>query len=522
MSVPAGWQPLSKPNRRARADPFHVTPFARLARAHAFISVGDALVAIALAQSLFFDLNPNDARWKVFLYLGLTMAPLALVAPFIGPALDRAKGGRRWMIVAVNAVRAVVCLMMLNDLHSLLLFPEAFTVLAMGKGYQLALRAIVPTVVRDDAELVEANSKLQLLSGLAAPTAGLLAAPSYWIAGSQGVLALAVGAYAIGTIAALRVPTTQVAPLPPSAEEAAELRKVGILLAASAMALIRGIVGFLTFLLLFDLRSGPTWHLGIVLGLTGGGALVGAAVAPRLREAMTEEHMLMTVLGFAVVVAGGAAWAGGLAASAALSGTVAVVATCGKLAFDSLVQRDAPDANRGRSFARFEVRFQLVWVIGAVIPLLLLPIPARAGFLAVAATAAFALVSYIVGQRSARHQEEDGPPPASDHAPPAELGFRADDDPAAIVERPGAPDPTHLDATAIDPASIDPTVVHTEAVDPTVVDPTAVPPAQPPRSPIYDGEQEGDFAPSGDDVGDTATWQVAEPLWGADPSDPGR
>ena len=43
--------------------------------------MADALVAMALAGSLFFDLDPNEARWKVFLYLALTMAPLAIVAP---------------------------------------------------------------------------------------------------------------------------------------------------------------------------------------------------------------------------------------------------------------------------------------------------------------------------------------------------------------------------------------------------------------------------------------------------------
>jgi hypothetical protein len=471
MSVPDGWQPLSKPARRAGADAFHLSPFARLARAHSFTSVGDALVTIALAGSLFFDINPNDARWKVFLYLALTVAPLALVAPFIGPALDRSHGGRRWMIVAVNAIRAVVCLMMLDDLNSLILFPEAFVVLAMGKGYALARSAIVPTVVRDDAELVEANSKLQLLSGLAAPGAGVLAAPAYAIAGPQAVLFLAVLAYAIGTIAALRVPTTQVAALPVSAIEAAELRSVGIILAASAMGLVRGIVGFLTFLLLFDLRSGPTWHLGIVLGVTGAGALIGSVLAPRLREAMSEERMLMAVLALAVAVGAGAAWVGGLAAAAVLSGTVAVVSTSGKLAFDSLVQRDAPDANRGRSFARFEVRFQLVWVIGAMLPLLLLPIPERVGFVVVSGTAAFALVSYVVGQRSARRSHAD-------------LGRAA---------TPGD------------------------------------------RPAIYDGEDEGDFHPydepydepgddtrrhtrhdAGDDTADLAPWQVAEPEWGPD------
>src|SRR5688500_16970044 len=223
MNAPEGWQPISRA-RRQGADAFHLSPFSRLARAHALSAAGDALLTIALAGSLFFDLDPNDARWKIVLYLALTMAPLALVAPFIGPALDRSHGGRRWMIVVVNAVRAVLCLVMLDDLDSLLLFPEAFTVLAMGKAYGVARAAVVPTVVRTDAELVEANSKLQLLSGLAVPLAAIPAGIAFAIAGSQGVLVVAVLVYAAGALAALRIPATQVADAPATAAESTELR----------------------------------------------------------------------------------------------------------------------------------------------------------------------------------------------------------------------------------------------------------------------------------------------------------
>ena len=407
MSEADGWQPLSKPRRRAGADAFHLSPFARLARTHVITAVADALVTLALAGSLFFDLDPNEARWKVFLYLILTVAPLAFVAPFIGPALDQSLGGRRWMMVAVNGVRAVVCLVMLDDLDSLVLFPEAFAVLAMGKAYGVARSALVPTVVHNDAELVEANSKLQLLSGLAAPAGGLVAGPAYAVAGSQGILGVAVAMYAVSTLAALRIPSTKVAIQSVTAEEAAELRGIGVVLASTAMALIRGIVGFLTLLLLFDLREDPRWHLGLVAGLTGAGALAGAALAPRLRRTFSEERMLMVLLGVTVVAASVAAWVGGLGASAGLASTIAIVSTGGKLAFDSLVQRDAPDANRGRSFAKFEVRFQLVWVIGALIPLLLLPIPLRVGFVGIAATAAFALFSYVAGQRAAHRSHHE-------------------------------------------------------------------------------------------------------------------
>jgi hypothetical protein len=74
-----------------------------------------------------------------------------------------------------------------------------------------------------------------------------------------------------------------------------------------------------------------------------------------------------------------------------------VAGTAGKQAFDSLVQRDAPDANRGRSFARFESRFQVVWVLGAVVPAAI-HLPFEAGAIAVAALGAFASVCYAVGR----------------------------------------------------------------------------------------------------------------------------
>jgi hypothetical protein len=449
MSSADGWQPLSKPPRRVGAEAFHLSPFARLARSHVFAAAGDALVTIALANSLFFDIDPDAARWRVFLYLALTMAPLALVAPFIGPFLDRSHGGRRWMMVGAHAGRALVCLVMLNDLHSLLLFPEAFTVLALGKAYGVARSAIVPTVVRSDDELVEANSKLQLLSGLAAPAAAIPAGIAFAVAGSPGVLAVAAVAYLIAMLAALRVPATQVAEAPATPAETAELRGIGVLLASSAMGLIRGMVGFLTFLLLFDLREEPTWHMGVVLGMTGAGLLLGSVVAPALRRAMPEERMLMAALAVAVVAGLVTARIGGLVGAALMAATIAVVATCGKLGFDSIVQRDAPDANRGRSFARFEVRFQLVWVIGAVIPVLV-SIPLQIGFLAVAGTAAFALFSYLAGQRAAQRAHVDrrpaGPGISPDEAGPANSAtgdVGAPIDPTWVQPAPGV-DPTEI------------------------------------------------------------------------------
>ena len=76
---------------------------------HAFNTAGDAAVAISLAGTLFFQVPTGEARGQVALFLGLTMLPFAIVAPLIGPFLDRFSHGRRWAIGATMAIRAFLC-----------------------------------------------------------------------------------------------------------------------------------------------------------------------------------------------------------------------------------------------------------------------------------------------------------------------------------------------------------------------------------------------------------------------------
>src|SRR4051794_37292863 len=150
------WRPLRTPPRRAGGAPV-IAPFTRLARHHALATAGDTFIALALAGSLFFSIDPDAARWRVALYLVLTVAPFSVVSPLIGPAIDRTRGGRRLMVILSSAARALVCLLMIRHVDSLWLFPEAFAVLVLSKGYQVAKSALVPTLVRTDGELVEAN-----------------------------------------------------------------------------------------------------------------------------------------------------------------------------------------------------------------------------------------------------------------------------------------------------------------------------------------------------------------------------
>ena len=176
MPEGSGWQPLARPADLSGRDPFVAAPFTLLARAHAVSAAGDAMVMIALAGSLFFSIDPSQARWRVALYLLLTLAPFGVVAPLIGPAIDRARGGSKWVIVCTTVSRACIGLLMVRNMGSLWLFPLAFGMLVMGKGYQVAKSAYVPSTIVDETELVAANSKLAILGGLASALGGIPAA----------------------------------------------------------------------------------------------------------------------------------------------------------------------------------------------------------------------------------------------------------------------------------------------------------------------------------------------------------
>lgn len=374
----------------------------RLARAHAASVSGDALFAIGLAGSVFFSLDFNKARWHVALYLVLTIAPFAVAAPLIGPAIDRIKGGRRWIIVGSLAARAVLCVLVVRHMDSLLFYPEAFGMLVLQKVYSISKSAVVPGTVHSDAELVEANSKLTVLSALAVVAAAIPGGILLKLGGGGWSVGLGAMVFGVGTVLAFQLTPTTVASEPVGAAEKEELRSAGIVLASSAMAMIRGIVGFLSFMLAFSIKeNGALWELGLVAAAAQIGFFFGAIAAPRVRRLATEENILVGALVVTAVMGLVTAMIGGLAGAAILSMTVGATGSAAKQAFDAIVQRDAPDANRGRSFARFETRFQMVWVIGALIPIIV-PISAEIGFALIGVVSIGAVVSYLIGQRHIR------------------------------------------------------------------------------------------------------------------------
>ena len=383
--------------------PWAPSPFTRLARTHAASVSGDALFAIGLAGSVFFSLDFTSARWRVALYLLLTIAPFAIAAPLIGPAIDRIKGGRRWIIIGSMLLRAVLAFFVVRHMNTILFYPEAFGMLIMQKIYSISKSAVIPSTVHSDEELVQANSQLTTLSSIAVVIAAVPGGILYAIGGGKATVALGAVVFAVGTILALQLPPTKVAAEPEGEAEREELRSAGIRHASVAMSLIRGMVGFLAFMLAFDFKNSgaPLWKLGFVAATAQLGFFIGSLIVPRLRRVITEERILVGSLLVTSVAGLITAFVGGLAGAALLSMMLGITSCSAKQAFDSIVQRDAPDANRGRSFAKFETRFQLIWVIGALLPIIF-PIPAQLGFGLISIAASIAVAFYLVGLRNVR------------------------------------------------------------------------------------------------------------------------
>jgi hypothetical protein len=94
--------------------------------------------------------------------------------------------------------------------------------------------------------------------------------------------------------------------------------------------------------------------------------------------------MLLVALVLVTVVGVVAAVVGRIPTALLLAGAVNFAAAIGRLAFEAIVQRDAPDANRGRALANYYTKFQLMWVLAGIIPVLL-KLPGVVGFAVVSA-----------------------------------------------------------------------------------------------------------------------------------------
>jgi hypothetical protein len=175
---------------------------------------GDAFVAVSLAGTIFFSTSVDQARGKVVLFLLVTMAPFAVLAPFIGPALDRMRQGRRYLLAGTLLARGLLCWGMSAAISSpVTLLPAAFGILVLQKAYGVARASITPRLLPAEITLVTANARSQLVALTASMLAGAVAAGIQVVCGAAWVLRAGTLIYLAAMFLALRLPDQVDAPL---------------------------------------------------------------------------------------------------------------------------------------------------------------------------------------------------------------------------------------------------------------------------------------------------------------------
>ena len=188
--------------------------------------------------------------------------------------------------------------------------------------------------------------------------------------GSTGTLLYAALVFGYGLYASTFLGADVVAREQPDEDEIVELHSPTVIGASIVMMMLRAVVGFMLFLMAFWLRtqSAGTAKFGLALSTAAIATVIGNASASRLRRMLSEEQMLLGALVMSGTAGFTAAMLGGIPAMIALAFFANLAASIGRLGFEAMLQRDAPDANRGRAFATFETRFQLSWAAAGLIP----------------------------------------------------------------------------------------------------------------------------------------------------------
>ncbi len=356
----------------------------RLLDLHAISCAGDTLVTMGLAGTVFFSVAADAARSRVALYLLITMAPFAFIAPVIGPVLDRYRHGRRAALAVTMFGRAFLAWMIADYQHQIALYPAAFGVLVLSRTYGIARSAAVPRLLPATLRLSEAGARASVfgtVAGAAVIPIGVLA----FKIGPQWPLRVAALIFLAGAVVALRLPPRADSE-PPETVPAIFSRRgkalTGRLVFATlaGAAWLRALFGFLALYLAFAIRSGHVstraFHatlsdpaaLGMIAGALGLGAFLATAVGTRLhihRPALLQAGAMVLVSTMGVVCL----IRFNLVTLTLLCLVTAIASGLAKLAVDATIQERIAEQFRASAFAHSETVLMLAWVGGGALGL---------------------------------------------------------------------------------------------------------------------------------------------------------
>jgi hypothetical protein len=361
----------------------------------------DSSMAVALANTLFFAAASGESKSKVALYLLITIAPFAVIAPLIGPALDRLQHGRRVALATSFAMRTVLVVVLIANYEngsfpSWVLYPCALGMMVLSKSFSVLRSAMTPRVLPPTIDLVRVNSRLTIF-GLIGGTivAGAIAAGVEYLFNMldlPGALYVCVAVTVAGALLSMRIPkwvevtegevptklsyhapTEFITRAPDSRQPTKSVRQPlgrNIITALWGNCTIKLMIGFLFLYPAFVAKSNDAssgWEQIKVLGLIGVAAGIGNfggnMLAARLK--LGDPAKLVVWATVAVTsVALGTALAGTIYVAAIATLVTSGASAIAKACLDASMQDDLPEESRASAFGRSESLLQLAWVLG--------------------------------------------------------------------------------------------------------------------------------------------------------------
>ena len=396
----------------------------------------DAAMAVALANTLFFAAASGESKGKVALYLLITIAPFAVIAPLIGPALDRLQHGRRVALAASFVLRTVLAVVLIANYDSAtgsfpswVLYPCALGMMVLSKSFSVLRGAVTPRVLPPSIDLVRVNSRLTTF-GLLGGTmiGGGIAAAAEWgfsLVQMPGALYIVVAMTVAGAVVAMRIPkwvevTEGEVPTTLSYHGGADdLRRRtdthgattktrqplgrNIITALWGNCTVKVMVGFLFLYPAFVAKAHDAsgWEQLRILGLIGAAAAIGNFTGNFTAARLTLGHPARLVVRCATAVTAVAlvtALTGNLLVAAGATLVTSGASAIAKASLDASLQDDLPEESRASAFGRSESLLQLSWVAGGATGVLIYT-DLWVGFTTITAILMLGLAQTIVSYR---------------------------------------------------------------------------------------------------------------------------
>ena len=361
----------------------------------------DSAMAVALANTLFFAAASGESKSKVALYLLITIAPFAVIAPLIGPALDRLQHGRRVALATSFVLRTALAVVLIanydgatGSFPSWVLYPCALGMMVLSKSFSVLRSAVTPRVLPPTIDLVRVNSRLTVF-GLLGGTllGGAFAAGTEYLFNLMhlpGALYVVVAVTLAGAVLSMRipkwvevtageVPTTlsyhggsgELRRHPEARSPGAARQPLGrnIITSLWGNCTIKVMVGFLFLYPAFVAKSHDAsgWEQLRILGLIGAAAAIGNFAGNFASARLQLGHPAQLVVRSTVAVTAVAlatALTGNLLVAAFATLVTSGASAIAKASLDASLQDDLPEKSRASAFGRSESLLQLAWVAG--------------------------------------------------------------------------------------------------------------------------------------------------------------